>query len=581
MTAAITMTVSNPALRKPEMQVDTSASLNVVLSNKTGADIKIQSGAPASTLKILFLPPTFITPAQLEAATIDAAGWDFSHDTTSKSLVLTATQDQIWAKDDTLTFCIDALTSSAKPGMFRVTLLLADFGNDVPSSAFAPLILNAKPQPGDADLSQVLQISLDNRGSVYRSRPGDPLKNTLSLNFKNVGPKPLYSGTKQQPQGEVSVSFVYGTTAGALAPAAEGEHQHPLGSAWNITGETSVAPLSWSVNNPQGAGGMPQPVWSLFPGNPVVLGTAAQANVSFSFSDIIAFTPIGHTQMYVQFKGFKKDDTTNYADHLFVLDISKQDPPPTRGLLAFSGINPVVQVTDPHKPFDIDVRWTMFDVASVMAITNIPGQLPYKKDYAVPEPIANDTTTFSVPSVARNTAYIISLQAFDGNGGFLNALQFATFAEAMFVTDKAGTVYPIKQFGDTFWMTEDYTLPVDGSTKGQKAGTMLYSWDAASSADTAPEGWRLPTKADWERLIAEVPEGEDAFTALQTGGSTGFNATLSGHHAASGSSGYGDLGAYWSATSKYAAMFLRQSSAVNPNIFQNEFWVSCRYVRNI
>lgn len=581
MSGAITMTVSNPALGKPEMQVDTPASLTVVLTNKTDADIKISSAAPAATLKIFFMPPKFATPAQLAAATIDTAGWAFSHDTTSNALMLTATQDQIWAKDDTLEFCIDGLTSTAAPATYRVTALLGEFGTGVPSSAFAPLILNAKPQPGDADLSEVLQISLENRGSVYRSEQDDPLKNTLNLNIKNIGPMPLYTGAKQTPQGEVSVTFVYGTTAGALAPAAEGEHQHPLGSAWNIKAATSVAPLSWSVNNPSGSGGMPQPVWSLFPSDPQVLGTGAKANVSFSFSDIIAFTPVGHTQMYVQFKGFKKDDTTKYADHLFVLDISKQVAPPTRGLLAFSGLTPVVKVTDPYTSFDIELRWTMFNVARVLAITNIPGQLPYEKVYAAPDPIANDNTTFTVPSVARDTTYIISLQAFDGNRGFLNALQYAVFAEAMFVTDKAGHIYPIKQFGDTFWMTEDYKLMVDGAVEGQKKGTVLYSWEAASSADNVPEGWRLPTKDDWERLINEVPAHENAFTALQMGGSTGFDATLSGHHSSSGTAGYGEFGAYWNATSKDSASFLPQSKAVNPNVHQPDFWVSCRYVRDI
>lgn len=577
MSGAIVATAINPALKGPEMQVDTSAILNVVLTNKTGADIQITS-TPASTIQIFMTPPTFFTAEQLATAKISKIGWSFSSGAPRNALALTATQDQTWADGDTLTFSIDDVTSSAKPGSYRASFVMLDFGDMPNTTAFAPLSLNAKPQPGDADLSKVLQISLDNRGSIYRSEHGDPLKNTLNLNIKNSSTTPLYTGSDLLPQGEVHVNFIYGNTSGALAPASGGGSQHPIGSAWNIRAQTFVAPVNWSITNPDT--GQPEPEWTLSPGDPMVLGTGAKANVTFAFSDIIAFTPVGHTQMLVQFVGFRKDDTTRYSDHLFVLDISKQDPPPTRGLLAFSGVNPVTRVTHAKTPLDIELRWTMFDVARVLAITNIPGQLPIPVDYPAPERFANDKMTITVPSVARSSTYIINLQAIDGNGGFLNALQFAAFAEAAFVTDKAGQSYATAQFGNTFWMVEDYTLMVEGAQKGQAKGSVLYSWEAASNAANAPDGWRLPTTADWLALANPFPK-QDQFTALQTGGSSGFNATLSGQYNSTGGSGFGETGAYWSSTLKESAVFLAASKTFMSNLSQPTNSISVRYVRDV
>lgn len=579
MSGTIIATVVNPVLHDPVVQVDTSAALDVVLTNKTGADIKM-TASPASTIEVFVNPPSFFTPAQLAATEVEKAQWSYSTGTPRNAMVLTATEDQVWADGDTLTFCIEDITSSAAPGPYRVTFVLANFDGLPRSSAFAPLTLNAKPQHGDANLSDVLHVSLDNRGSVYRSSQNDAIKNTLNLNFKNIGSTPLYTGSDTLAQGEVYVSFVYGNTSGALAPASENGTQRPLGSAWNIQADPFVTPVSWSITNPTHNSGLPQPEWKLVPADAMVLGAGAKANVTFAFSNIIAFTPVGHTQMLVQFVGFQKDDTTRYSDHLFVIDISKQDPPPTRGLLAFSGVSPVTQVTKANTPLDIDLRWTMFDVASVQAITNIPGQPPITKDYAAPEQFANDKMTITVPSVARSSTYIVSLQASDGNGGFLNAMQFAAFAEAMFVTDKTGTSYPIAQFGSTYWMVEDYALMVDGAHKGQRAGSVLYTWEAASNAANAPDGWRLPTTEDWKAL-AKSYAAPDQFTALQTGGVSGFNATLSGHYSPSGTSGYGEYGAYWSSTLSDSAAFLAGSKAFMPSLSQPIYSVSVRYVRDV
>jgi uncharacterized protein (TIGR02145 family) len=86
----------------------------------------------------------------------------------------------------------------------------------------------------------------------------------------------------------------------------------------------------------------------------------------------------------------------------------------------------------------------------------------------------------------------------------------------------------------------------------------LYTWESARRAcPSLGDGWRLPTDDDWRQLTTRYggvsqdssDKGKAAFTALLTGGSSGFDAVLGGGRSPAGE--YGRLeahGFYWTAS---------------------------------
>ena len=87
----------------------------------------------------------------------------------------------------------------------------------------------------------------------------------------------------------------------------------------------------------------------------------------------------------------------------------------------------------------------------------------------------------------------------------------------------------------------------------------LYTWAAASRAcETLGGGWRLPTDDEWRQLATRyggVSDGDDsldkgkaAFTALVSGGPSGFNAVLGGNRFAGQYARLEAHGLYWTAS---------------------------------
>ena len=87
----------------------------------------------------------------------------------------------------------------------------------------------------------------------------------------------------------------------------------------------------------------------------------------------------------------------------------------------------------------------------------------------------------------------------------------------------------------------------------------LYTWESAQrGCRSLGEGWRLPTEDEWRQLARhyggafEDPDhnGKAAYTALLTGGSSGFNAVLGGNRSADdGKYARGEAhGFYWTAS---------------------------------
>ena len=332
-----------------------------------------------------------------------------------------------------------------------------------PSKPKLPLALSKAPQPGNATLSKVLQISLDSQGSIFVSKregqQSDPLQNSLFLNLKNTGAQPIYTGkTIWAGNPRITVTFIYGKTSGALAP--DDDRNSPVkGSAWNIKAKVAINQTGgWNITNPSTTGASPHPSWILEPSNTnkEIIGTGANANVTFSFDQIISFTPPGHTQMLIQLSGFAKDENTLYDDQIFVLDIVKLSPPPTRGLVNFFSESPLIQVTDTKSPIDIPLRWAMFDVATVNLITSEPGIDAQTISYPNPLPLAYDHRTITIPGAKESKAIFCTLQSFNGLGGLLNSQQFTVFLQSNFFVDsRDGRAYPAVLLDNKLWMAEN------------------------------------------------------------------------------------------------------------------------------
>lgn len=147
-----------------------------------------------------------------------------------------------------------------------------------------------------------------------------------------------------------------------------------------------------------------------------------------------------------------------------------------------------------------------------------------------------------------------------------------------FCTDKAGNKYKTIKIGFQTWMAEDLrnnkiecendlkVIFSNGLERGPGVAFydtlhphyafynnkdlgnngIIYNYRVIQNCAICPEGFRVPTNADWEELIEQLGGSGVAGKRLLTSGDSGFNATLNGRIDSYGSGLQNAIGFWWS-----------------------------------
>jgi uncharacterized protein (TIGR02145 family) len=596
----VEMQLFNAATNAASVQLSTPAELKVTLTNRTGAGIAIESGVNAAVLQI-FMPDEYFSADQIEGMSIDLADWTFTYIDALSALNLTYNgAPRTWADGTAIEFTIQNVLSTGDAGFGDVAINPTNIeGPDVPPQFQAQLEIVQGAPGSKPKLSEVLQASLENQGIVYVSGGAtDPLTNTLVLNLKNTGTTPIYMGSQPWTVApEIEVWFDYGSNPGDLAPATD-PSEPPVGSAWKIKGvPAGKQGGSWGIAGP-GSGGTP--LWRLSPSrtNVGVLGAGNSANVSFGFEEIVSITQAGHTQMHLKCSNFYRDENMPYEQGVLQpLDILKLDAPPTRGLLSLYSRNGVLFESTGSET-SVELVWKMFYVAKVNIISSYPGAEVITRLYPKAPPLHSDKFPVDIPGLRNSMPVVLTLQAFDARGGYLNSMQLTvSITSNTFVDPRDGRVYPVVQVGNKYWTSHNLDY-VDhdpahwndyydwSSGNGPRYGR-LYS--ASVATETLPNGWRLPSRDDWESLFDSF---KSPYEALIDPGKSGFNAQLGGIFYADSKGNGGKFvgitgkGYYWTSTFDngqlgYALFDSSDNSVSAHNTALLKDGCSVRYVKDI
>jgi len=175
-----------------------------------------------------------------------------------------------------------------------------------------------------------------------------------------------------------------------------------------------------------------------------------------------------------------------------------------------------------------------------------------------------------------NVSIFVGVLFFFGVGGLIkNAPEIYDYLKKQkgpfFIDPRDGKKYRTVKIGKQVWMAQNLNYEAEGSkcynndsAKAKKYGR-LYDWETAMKA--CPEGWHLPSDAEWDELInyayshglkASSGWNNDAFTGNSANGSDvyGFSALPGGKgEGFGGFSSIGDEGNWWSSSSRCWYMF--------------------------
>ncbi len=133
-------------------------------------------------------------------------------------------------------------------------------------------------------------------------------------------------------------------------------------------------------------------------------------------------------------------------------------------------------------------------------------------------------TTFYSERLMNAQTYYWKIVAKDTDGSMAESLvwSFTVFGNpvfGMFTDDRDGTIYNAVTIGDQIWMAENLKYNVEGSKVydddplNEEIYGRLYTWEHIMNGEEAsnenpsgvqgiaPEGWHIPSRAEWDELI--------------------------------------------------------------------------------
>jgi uncharacterized protein (TIGR02145 family) len=213
----------------------------------------------------------------------------------------------------------------------------------------------------------------------------------------------------------------------------------------------------------------------------------------------------------------------------------------------------------------------------------------------------------SISGLTANTTYYVRAYATNSNGtAYGSVMSFTTqegSSDGTFTDPRDGKVYKTVKIGNQIWMAENLAYApssgnywaYDNDNSNVETYGYLYDWETA--CDVCPDGWHLPTDAEWTELTDYL--GENAGGKLKETGTThwntpntgatnetGFTALPGGYRNYDGSFDIvGYTGYWWSATEYnatnawYRGMYYH-NSYVNRNNLYKKVGFSVRCVRD-
>lgn len=213
----------------------------------------------------------------------------------------------------------------------------------------------------------------------------------------------------------------------------------------------------------------------------------------------------------------------------------------------------------------------------------------------------------SISGLTANTTYYVRAYATNSNGtAYGSAMSFTTqegSSGSTFTDPRDGKVYQTVKIGNQIWMAENLAYApssgnywaYDNDNSNVETYGYLYDWETA--CDVCPDGWHLPTDAEWTELTDYLGEnaggklketGTTHWNTQNTGATneTGFTALPGGYRYDNGAfSGIGFLGYWWGATeydatSAWVRDMYYGNSDVDRFILSKEVGISVRCVRD-